>query len=569
MKINWEYWSKSIGFSILFLQVLAISLLALVCIYWLDLAEGAVITDEAQPNNKKKCLEDALPNQFLSPRENIKSFFSQNSARMAGSVAVAVFFPESNGAIDENMFDWTSEDIEMSLENIKEYLKFLESEASRYGVNLKFQLVIYRPDNSAMSIGYEPVWRIDNGYHDEEWVNEIMKNLGFFDQNNNDGGMVNNFNSKLKEEQGTDWAFSLFVPVVSQEYAFRDRKNKGRGLYHGYRGGPYAVTAHITDFGTKSVAHETAHVFWACDEYAVRCKSCAEGCGFRNNVPNGNCESCNPAPADCVMRSSSFRTVCEFTAKQIGWLGWIEEKNNPPVADAGSDIITVSAETEINFWRSYDSDGDSIEPEWTIVEQPQGGFNLSDAEYKRCYKCTIPLQKEGVYKFRLVVSDGIVESQPDYFYIRRLGDKQKIVVETNKNEYEAGDTLELYVWVGNAGADVRVDAFIGFGLSDGSLWFLDKNFQLRPSDINDQKTFTPFAENIALPNGYAFPLGNEANADSDGNGKPDAYRLFSVALPQLPAGKYFAFAALAEAGSVQIGSPKIIGDLSIKFFEFE
>jgi hypothetical protein len=58
-------------------------------------------------------------------------------------------------------------------------------------------------------------------------------------------------------------------------------------------------------------------------------------------------------------------------------------------------------------------------------------------------------------------------------------------------------------------------------------------------------------------------------ADSDGNGKPDTYQLFSVTLPSgLPPGPYFAFAALAEPGSAQAGSPQLIGPISLAYFTF-
>jgi hypothetical protein len=58
-------------------------------------------------------------------------------------------------------------------------------------------------------------------------------------------------------------------------------------------------------------------------------------------------------------------------------------------------------------------------------------------------------------------------------------------------------------------------------------------------------------------------------ADSDGNGKPDSYRLYSVTLPpSLPPGTYFAFAALAEPGSAQAGAPQLIGPISLSYFAF-
>jgi len=57
------------------------------------------------------------------------------------------------------------------------------------------------------------------------------------------------------------------------------------------------------------------------------------------------------------------------------------------------------------------------------------------------------------------------------------------------------------------------------------------------------------------------------NADSDANGKLDTFQFFSVTLPPtLPAGEYFAFAALAEPGSGESGIARIIGNISISSF---
>jgi hypothetical protein len=153
--------------------------------------------------------------------------------------------------------------------------------------------------------------------------------------------------------------------------------------------------------------------------------------------------------------------------------------------------------------------------------------------------------------------------------IRALGQNKKIVVDTPKKQYKIGDKLNLCIWVGNSAGseEILTDAFIGLGKPDGSLLFLDPSLNLNPSDTLDSKTFTPFVQGIAIPPGFVFPGPKEVNIDTDNNGKEDGYTLYSLAIDQgVPAGQYFAFAALAEAGSVQIGMPKIIGDISISGF---
>jgi len=91
------------------------------------------------------------------------------------------------------------------------------------------------------------------------------------------------------------------------------------------------------------------------------------------------------------------------------------------------------------------------------------------------------------------------------------------------------------------------------------------------SDDPDKRHFAVAARGGAVTIGNVTP-GDYAIAivhDENGNGKLDTFQFFSVTLPPtLPAGEYFAFAALAEPGSVQAGSPRIVGDISLASFSF-
>lgn len=66
-----------------------------------------------------KCEGDVLPHPFPLPKDKDLKALSINlqSAFMTGDMAVAIFFPESNGAIDSNLFDWSSKE-EAALEII-------------------------------------------------------------------------------------------------------------------------------------------------------------------------------------------------------------------------------------------------------------------------------------------------------------------------------------------------------------------------------------------------------------------------------------------------------------------
>jgi hypothetical protein len=56
------------------------------------------------------------------------------------------------------------------------------------------------------------------------------------------------------------------------------------------------------------------------------------------------------------------------------------------------------------------------------------------------------------------VSDGQLQSSPDYVTVRALGEENKIIVATNKDQYKAGDTLELYLWAGNSSSSAGLQA---------------------------------------------------------------------------------------------------------------
>jgi hypothetical protein len=86
-------------------------------------------------------------------------------------------------------------------------------------------------------------------------------------------------------------------------------------------------------FMAATAAHETGHVFWACDEYAASNCTCAVCDNYSynrppaNNAPNNNCEphgnvSCGPTNT-CIMlyNSAAFagRYICSYTAQHVGW----------------------------------------------------------------------------------------------------------------------------------------------------------------------------------------------------------------------------------------------------------
>lgn len=67
--------------------------------------------------------------------------------------------------------------------------------------------------------------------------------------------------------------------------------------------------------------HETAHIFWARDEYSLSGENSAPlNYGPRPNIPNGNFEDATDHPVQCVMRSQPVEYLCSFAAAKIGWI---------------------------------------------------------------------------------------------------------------------------------------------------------------------------------------------------------------------------------------------------------
>ncbi len=260
-----------------------------------------------------------------------------NSDAMTGTVAMGMFFVESNGGVEPDLYDWTAEAVTDMLNQAATALSWWASQAPGYGANVSFSIVYWDPiANPTLAQGYEPL----NGTHSfgdvPLWINEIMSNFGI-----NSGDHITRvaaFNTWLKGDVGTDWAYTAFVcynPAPAPT-----TYNDGYFAW-AYLGGPYTQLLYrnngweISDFA-QTLAHETGHVFNACDEYYQAgyggCTSCDPCLG--GGVPNGNCEYCNADSVPCLMRTGPW-VLCCYTPGQVGW-PWsmtdCQSSTNPPEA---------------------------------------------------------------------------------------------------------------------------------------------------------------------------------------------------------------------------------------------
>lgn len=242
-----------------------------------------------------------------------------NSETMNGLVTLAIFFIESNGTgSDPNKYTWTSGHQTDTYNRSAEGLAWWVAQAAGRGISLAFNLIVYGATDPACQVPYEPILHSTN---DEAlWINRIMSNVG--------AASVTAFNTSLRTTTSSDWAYTLFIAYnPGSESTFTD------GYFaYAYLGGPYTQMCYNNDgwgaanFGNV-LAHESAHIFWANDEYYQPGYGGCTSCGRYSNCPrpdatNGNCERCNSRSRYCIMRDGTPSDgLCSYTPYQIGWGG--------------------------------------------------------------------------------------------------------------------------------------------------------------------------------------------------------------------------------------------------------
>ena len=250
---------------------------------------------------------------FLSPG---------NSDSLIGTVACCLFYVESDGSINSDQYTWTQAAFDLTYNQCLTGLSWWASNAQTRGISLSFTLFYYAsPDTDQ---GYEPI--VHSSSDDYLWINAIMSNLGY--ATGSKFTRVDAFNTDLNNQAGTDWAYSVFIAYNPTGEGAAKRFTDDFFAY-AYLGGPYTQLLYKNNGWSVSdiwriLAHETGHIFWACDEYYQEgyggCTSC-DPCNSYRPILNGNCEhpSCNPVnTVACIMRHSED-AICHYTAAQIGW----------------------------------------------------------------------------------------------------------------------------------------------------------------------------------------------------------------------------------------------------------
>ncbi len=245
---------------------------------------------------------------------------SDTAEYMLGEVYVTVVLMESDGTIDENLEDWTLEQIEDTKATVREGLVWweetlaLQTDAHRLHFTVDFTYA-----DSPVSTRYEPIAGRSDDY--VLWVEEFLQSAGF-DGQGNVGDSVRALNHAQRTAAGADWAFTIFI-VNSQQDA--DNKFAPEGSFSGafgFSGGRFFVMPSVR--AASTVAHETAHIFYAMDEYGGS-KSYFDRRGYYD-TQNLNALDDNPDPASRVLSLMSSHVAAfpghAMSASAMEMIGW-------------------------------------------------------------------------------------------------------------------------------------------------------------------------------------------------------------------------------------------------------
>lgn len=242
-------------------------------------------------------IRPSLPGELTLQQMGGAPDYYQTSEYMAGRVAVGIFLPESNGAIDTSTEDWADSQIAQVEAEIAGALDWWTQALP--GADLSFAYELH----ARVPTSYEP---ITHPQRDEGlWIAETLASLGYGGSNYFMQAYA--YLNELRQSHHADWAFAIFVVNSAA-----DADNMFDDCYfaYAYIGGPFAVLTYDNDgYGICNMdailAHEMGHVFGALDQYPGAHVPCTARSGYLD-IPNYNSQygSC-PANVPSIMRGGT------------------------------------------------------------------------------------------------------------------------------------------------------------------------------------------------------------------------------------------------------------------------
>ena len=249
------------------------------------------------------------------------------SEYLVGQVSVGVIFVENDGSTETKAEEWFDEDKADVMAQVWRGLNWW-SEMGGYQASLTW---VYDVHHATVPV--EPIKHTKQ--ESETWINAAIGQLGYKD--GKDYTLNREYANDIRDKYKSDWAFAVYiVPSSNDESGYFG--NDSTTIAWAYLGGPYMVISNkCAGWGYtnvwKVVAHETAHIFNALDEY----KGSSDGNDYsgRLNVVNGNHEDGGIAQNPCLMKTEDM-LLCQFTEGQVGWA----DKDGNGIFD--SDYLKIS-----------------------------------------------------------------------------------------------------------------------------------------------------------------------------------------------------------------------------------
>jgi hypothetical protein len=239
---------------------------------------------------------------------------------MLGDVSVTLVLLESNGRIDPNTENWQPQEIAKVKQAVQDGLNWWENLlAAQDSVHtLQFHLDFTYADQP-IPTRYEPISRPSDDY--ELWIEDFFTQVGLGDSGGT-SARIRQFNHNQRLKHHTHWAFTIFVVDADQDADRRFDSDGSFDLSFAFAGGRFFVTT--SQRPASTIAHETAHMFWAMDEYQGS-RAYVERRGYYN-TQNLNAWDGNPHP-DARVRSLMDSAVIGYAGNAVSpsaleMLGW-------------------------------------------------------------------------------------------------------------------------------------------------------------------------------------------------------------------------------------------------------
>lgn len=250
--------------------------------------------------------------------------WNHTSDFMLGTVAVSLVLPDCDESVAScTQGGWTPDEVNQVMSEIQDAFNWWQQKADDAGVgeNLSIYLVTSPPE--IVPTSYEPIDLPGGGDSlcgDEAlWVDEVMANLGYDDFAGGNTYLleVRQYNNDLREEYGTDWAFTIFVVDSSHNpggfFALTDCNGQADPFAvaaWAHLSGPFFAMNTINNgygnhFMDGVAAHEMGHIFGAPDEApSWSCKlteepTCNTEFGYLGEE-NQNCNPCMWSSVPCT-----------------------------------------------------------------------------------------------------------------------------------------------------------------------------------------------------------------------------------------------------------------------------